>query len=554
MEKRRKVIAIVRVSSDGQGNDDKTGIPRQLDGIAAHCKRYNLEIVGKPYHLEGISGANVQHSPKFRQMLERLSDPSIAGCCIATLDRFYRPEFLSADEVFKPFEENGKSLFCDIGELNPRNINDQITISIFARMAGNERQRIKERTTWGRNENRTRPDIKSDPLPVGVEFVRNSPKSKEGKFSYTPDSERVRDAFYRILKGDTLTGTAADLGFSSKQALKTTLRSFWWIGVKASTKTRVDIKVNEDGKYTDGRKAEREKPIFIDTNLAAAPLVPREIFDAVQDILSERRKTWTQRKTKENKFLGAGLIFCKCGKKMYAKGDGREGKSQYYICSSRDTEWCGNPNLNAKNVDTEIWWSIQTYLVDPKFVAHRIKTALSSDEQANASRKRKVLEKVLADLERKKKNVTLAIADGGHDSDLLLLKNSLNEEIAAARQNLRRAASDVAVTVDPEKMASEIVKDFWQFSKRPIAEQKQLLSETVDRIFIDEDGHADFVMKSGLPGPQWSGRYEAFKDRVLSKTVNEIGVGRPIKRGRQKVNPTTNGYPAAKHAFICPAS
>src|ERR1700733_2023908 len=92
MEKKRKVLALIRVSSEGQADDDKTGIQRQKNDIAIHCKTYNLEIVGEPYQLEGISGANVQHSPKFREILSKLSQPSIAGIVIAALDRFYRPE------------------------------------------------------------------------------------------------------------------------------------------------------------------------------------------------------------------------------------------------------------------------------------------------------------------------------------------------------------------------------------------------------------------------------------------------------------------------------
>ena len=464
----------------------------------------------------------------------------------------------------KPFEDSGKSLFCELGELNPSDMQHQIMLSVFARIAGMDRLRIRRNTTSGRNVNRHVATIKSDPLPVGVKFVRDDPKSKHGKFVYTEDAERVKEAFHRVLKGDTITSIAKDLGFSSKQSLKTTLRSWWWVGIKASTKKRVDVKVDENGKYTDGKKVDREQPIFVETNLATKPLVSRERFDAVMDILKEHRRTWTQSKSRRNDFLGTGLIVCRCGKKMYAKGDNRPGKPQYYICSTRYGDWCGNPNLKSKDVDDEIWWSIMNYLTDENFVAQKVKEALSTDEQENVLRKRKALEKVVAGLERKKKNVIDAIENGGADADLLQRKNSLNEDIANARQNLRLAASVATDSIDVKALASHILTDFWHFSARPMVEQKKILSDTVDRISIAEDGHAEFVLKIGMPEPTpYTGVLptvlnpsKVSKERVLAKKLGSRlpssirDRGNEAKHfGRQNVNPTTNGYPAARHAF-----
>ena len=273
MKGKRKVVSLIRVSDPGQAKDDRTGIPRQLEDIAIHCNTHNLEVV-KEYRLEGLSGANVRHSPTFREMLTQLSTPSIAGIVFASLDRFFRPEELEDFGIFEPFTRTRKLMFCDLGQLDTKNQDDQFKIAIYGKMAGMERARIKDRTRRGRERNRYDPNRKSDPLPLGVEF-------KDGKFHYTEDSERVRLAFDALLKNESMGGIATKYGFSSKQAMKVTLSSYWWIGYKASTKIRKDHKIKPDGKYDDGKKVLRETPIMVETNLAKEPLVSRETFEVV---------------------------------------------------------------------------------------------------------------------------------------------------------------------------------------------------------------------------------------------------------------------------------
>src|SRR5579862_5004787 len=167
--KTRKVISLVRVSDKSQADDDRTGIPRQLDDIATHCQTHNLEVV-QEYRLTGLSGANVEHSRQFQEMLSKLSQSSIAGLVFATVDRFFRPEFLSSFNVLKPIERTGKKLFCDLGELDVTDTTDMLKVSLYGQFAGMERKRIKDRMVRGKEKNRHRADMKTDTLPKGVGF------------------------------------------------------------------------------------------------------------------------------------------------------------------------------------------------------------------------------------------------------------------------------------------------------------------------------------------------------------------------------------------------
>jgi hypothetical protein len=42
---KQKVVSLIRVSSEQQAADDRTGIQRQLEDIGIHCRSHNLEVI-----------------------------------------------------------------------------------------------------------------------------------------------------------------------------------------------------------------------------------------------------------------------------------------------------------------------------------------------------------------------------------------------------------------------------------------------------------------------------------------------------------------------------
>jgi len=139
----RNVVALIRVSTEKQASDEKTSIQRQHEDIGIHCRTHNLKVK-KDFQFDGLSGANVQRSRRFQDMLREIGRPDCAGVVFATLDRFFRPSVLSSYKVFEIFETAGKLLFCDIGELDPNSEVDRMKLMIWGQMAGMERTRIAD--------------------------------------------------------------------------------------------------------------------------------------------------------------------------------------------------------------------------------------------------------------------------------------------------------------------------------------------------------------------------------------------------------------------------
>jgi DNA invertase Pin-like site-specific DNA recombinase len=526
MGPKRRVVSLIRVSSSQQAKDDRTGIPRQLEDIRLHCRTHNLEVV-KEFQLEGISGAYVKHSPRFREMLSMLTQKTIAGVVFSSIDRFFRPKGLSAYEVFGPFESTGKHLFCDLGELNPRDEKDQMKIVLWGQMAGMERTRIRDRMMRGKEFKRLDPSSKTDTLPKGVAFIAGV-NGTPGRFEYTEDAGRVREAFGRVLKGDALQSIAEDLKFTSATALRATLKSHWWIGVKATMQRRDygdDRRTREDGSLADGRKVKRDTPIFTQTNLAQKPLVSPAHFQSVQDVLNRNTKTWTQRKSRQNEFLATGLLFCQCGRKMYHKIESRPGKPSYYICASGWNKKvpCGSAALNAESVDTTITWAVMTYLMDQRFVKQQVRKVMSSDAREQKERVVNQIQKSLAQTERR---LGRAVEFSLDHTEYVEKVKTLKAEAAEERLKLAKAQSELAAQLgekDIVNLAKQLKERFWKFDEWPMEERKTVLAESIERIVMNPDGTATLTVRGGLPLPiQGDGLIHRFLDE-MNEDVEERG-------------------------------
>ena len=221
---------------------------------------------------------------------------------------------------------------------------------------------------------------------------------------------------------------------------------------------------------------------------------------------------------------------------MYYHADPRPGKIPYYICASKwSKDKCSQPGLRAKQTDTEIWWSIMTYLTDERYIAQKVRDAMSTGEQDKISRQRLALERTIADLERQKTNIGTAIQKLGYRDDLGERLKGLDDELTTAKQEHRNLLEAKMEDTDPEALAQAIKAKFWKFSENPMKEQKRILSEIVSEITIGKDDHADFVVRIGFPMPSWKREHEgahpqdfrAFRDYVGTKTATPVQTDTP---------------------------
>jgi DNA invertase Pin-like site-specific DNA recombinase len=476
---KRKVLALIRVSTAKQAKDEKGGIPRQLEDISIHCQTHNL-VIAEEFRLEGISGASVEKSPDFRRMLKHLEDPSITGVVFATLDRFFRPDKLSQYSIFKTFEKYSKHLFCDLGELNTADSNDQLKLAMYGSMAGMERKRIYERTQRGKQLIRKQNNRNIDPLPHTIRFIPDSPNSKTGTFEYTADAQRVKKAFELVLAGTNLSETARQCGFKLGSVLRKHLKCYWYIGCRAINKHHVGQCYREDGSYYQGKRVDLENPEFIETNLTTKPLVSRETFFTVQYMLDGNTKAWISTKSRANDFLGTGITYCECGHKMYCQTDKRFTDKRFYVCSSKynHNTKCQFGMIKAQTVDSEIYMWIVAKMLNRSF--------LKGIQPSTTERDLKSIQKNINTLENKVSRCIDLAADLDRIEDRARnTKNILvyREQITSLQAELNAPVKSQSLNVD------ELYHKYLNFDKMDILEQKELLRKTFKAIHLDSEGH-----------------------------------------------------------------
>jgi hypothetical protein len=466
-------------------------------------------------------------------MLRRLSEPRIDGVLFSSMDRFFRPDKLSTYNILRQFEEHNKLMICDLGILDPNNQKDQWTIQDWGNMFGADRKKIFKNTSFGIALKRKQGNCVSDTLPQGVEFFPDRPKSTTGHFAYTQYAHDViKVAIKRIfLERDSLTKIAKDLGFKSGQAMKTSLRSRFWIGEKASLTHYVKSDHRDDGTFFQGHRVKRlaadgvtPAPIIVKAIGLDVPLVSVEDFEAMLAIFDTKKKQWTKNSSHKNNFLGTGLVYCACGEKMYVKVNGGR---PYYICSTyynqkitrvRSTHKppCGltagykvmpfdEPDSTTETTKTYSG-SIRAAVVDSKITAWvefnilnkqklRLMVKAKGDDVAieAAGQERSRIEKQLATVTKKKANLVSDLEED-MDTDSRKQMRGRIAELATEGDNLKaqltthdRNNQTVAPETE-EQTVNELYARYLNYPKFGIDEKKELLARTFLKFQVDVEG------------------------------------------------------------------
>ena len=158
-------------------------------------------------------------------MCEYLKRSDNEGLVTYAIDRLVRFELISAlGDIIRPFEDlmslggRHKRIWCDISGpegLDPHNPEHQSKIMHAAEFAAMERRKIAKRTHSAKEMNRHEADRVTDKLPKGVRFVVDDSEEQTGHFEYTKDAEKVKEAYRRVLVGETLRGVTHKLGYKS---------------------------------------------------------------------------------------------------------------------------------------------------------------------------------------------------------------------------------------------------------------------------------------------------------------------------------------------------
>ena len=313
MEEERKVAGIyIRVSTEDQAREGFS-LGEQEEKLKQLCDYKGYEVY-KVYCDAGISAKDMEHRPKFQEMLKDMKDGKINYIVAYKLDRVTR-SVRDLEELISQLEKYNTYLVCDRDDVNTSTANGRFFVRMLTVLSQLEIEIVSERTKFGLNG-----AIKSGHLPgqVALGFKKDGNKKTIIDPATAPIVKRVFDLY---LQGKTF------LQISNIFNEEKVLNKNW-------KDTHIERIINNRlymGDYEMYKRLKEWKNVepVIYMNVVE-PIIPRYIWEECQAQKIINQRTYTR----DRVYTFFQKLKCpKCGKIMKCKGSGgKRRKYVYYNC------------------------------------------------------------------------------------------------------------------------------------------------------------------------------------------------------------------------------
>ena len=547
MTKNENVIAIYSRKSRFTGKGESIGNQVEL------CRAYIRTSFGEAYAAgaaifedEGFSGGNLNR-PDFKRMMKAAREHRFRAVVVYRLDRISRNisdfstliqelgrlgiDFVSIRESFDTSSPMGRAMMY--------------IASVFSQL---ERETIAERIRDNMHELAKTGRWLGGTTPTGYTSEAVKTLTVDGKGKRTcrlklipGEAAIVRTIYQLYIETDSLTMTEAEL---LRRKVKTkTGRDFTRFSIKNILQNPVYLIADQNAyqyfldkqadlfcgpEEFDGvrgvlayNRTDQEKgraTVFLPVSqwivaVGQHPgIIPAHIWIRVQESL-ERNRSKAYRKPRSNKALLTGLLWCRCGSRMYPKLSGRvtaEGIPVFsYVCRKKERSkrsLCELHNACGNSLDAAILDQIKTLDADSGRFLARLEQGkrLLVDDREKPEKELEELRRQHAETERRIEALVDSLADFGGSSAAAHVKNRIEElhnrqaELCARIRQLEELATRPALSDREFSHMRQLLAIFRNSIDRMTVEQKRTVLRTLVRRVI-WDGQYAHVVLSGVP-------------------------------------------------------
>ena len=257
-----KLLGLIRVSTEGQGQDDKGGIPRQkasLERIASNLG-VNIEILPP---IIDVGGADLSKSPEWANVIQSLkADPNLF-LAVDSVDRLVRADKFDLS-VLANLQTIRPIVYTSSGPNDLRQPTGGFLAGLLGLIGGLEKSQIKQRTMGAREAIREAGGFASAAhcLPYGILYSRN----RRGWGYDALKISQVKKAFELYANhGLSLSQVAKEVGARGRESVKAWLSNTIYKGLFTYSTQRgmesYPTKPGCEGRQTEKRK--REQPLVV---------------------------------------------------------------------------------------------------------------------------------------------------------------------------------------------------------------------------------------------------------------------------------------------------
>ncbi len=467
----KRVIELIRVSTEAQAAEDRAGIPAQRAANRRTAAVYGLDIV-RTIQMSDVSGAAVLQAPEMQELLSLIGSADVHGVVAKEFSRLMRPDSFGDFIVLQRFLETNTVLYLPEGPIDLSNKTGRLMGTIRAAIAGLERSEILERMWAAKEEKRRAGKFAQSPicLPFGVSFT------EAAGWSYMPEAEKVREAFRRFLAGETsYSKIGEELGIAPVN-LRVIMRNPIYTGWRVIDKKRDTSagarRTKAGGRQGDRPKIARAAEEVIRIKVIAEPLICQADFQRVQAIMEMKRKRhWRHNENYEHQYVYNGFLTCAaCGELIYTYRNRKE--RRYYVCKAKQypsqaKHRCQTCYMRKETLEPALDELFAHRLTDPGFLREVLdeheRSSRHGVEKVNVER----LERQLQVLQSKRERVLDAYFDNvipREECDRRLA--AIDHDLKLAHELLARETTSAApVEADQIAWLLEPLVD-WKFLNR----------------------------------------------------------------------------------------
>src|SRR5687767_1297161 len=175
--------------------------------------------------MAGVSGASVLFAPEMQEMIRLIQAPDIHGVITREFSRLMRPENFADYALLQSFVDSNTILYLPEGPIDFSSDSGMILGTVHAALGGIERRQMKKKIWAAKEEKRRRGELAQGYvcLPRGVAYFSTG-------FHYTPDAERIREAFRLSLTGEETYNAIGKAVGIRPLTLRVMLRNPIWTG------------------------------------------------------------------------------------------------------------------------------------------------------------------------------------------------------------------------------------------------------------------------------------------------------------------------------------
>ena len=402
--------------STGSRQSDKS-IEDQFTEARKYAELRGYTIVHE-YADRGVSG-RTDNREEFQQMLTDCSNGTFSVIICWKVDRFGR----NREEItFNKYRVKKHGVRVEyVAETIPDGPESVILESVLEGMAEYYSLQLSTNIKRGMRENAKQGKYTGGQMPLGY--------THDSDMRYIPDPKTVPivvEAFKRYAGGETMPELIADFNARglttvkgkpfTKNSPRTVLKNEKYIGVL---------------NYRGGE---------IRVENAIPPLIDKETFDRVQEMIRHNDRAPSNRWTRADYIL-SGKLYCGCCGQLMTGVAGTshmQYKYNYYVCAGRQK----NSGCRKKNVRADWIEPVVIKYVDALIKNDELMNALVDDawnlysESSEEKEKRRVLEEQLHGVEKSLGNIMKAIEAGVFNDTLQDRMDELEDQKAALQNSI----------------------------------------------------------------------------------------------------------------------